>query len=181
MSKYAVIVVDMLNDFVTGALKCERGLAIVPKVKALVEGARAKGVPVIFSNDEHLEGIDREFKVWGPHAVMGTEGAKVIPELQADESRDYIVPKRRYSGFFQTDLDALLRELAVDTVIIAGLHANMCCRHTAADAFMLGYEVVVAGDCTDCFTEEEYLGAIEYFKTVYGAEITTASELVERF
>ena len=46
--KYAVLVVDMLNDFVTGALKCDRGLAIVPKTKELLAGCREKGVPVIF-------------------------------------------------------------------------------------------------------------------------------------
>ena len=59
-NKYAVLVVDMLNDFVTGALKCDRGLAIVPKTKELLEGAREKGVPVIFCNDAHLKDIDHE-------------------------------------------------------------------------------------------------------------------------
>ena len=52
--KYAVLVVDMLNDFVTGALKCDRGLAIVPKTKELLAGCREKGVPVIFCNDAEL-------------------------------------------------------------------------------------------------------------------------------
>ena len=56
--KYAVLVVDMLNDFVTGALKCDRGLAIVPKTKELLTGCRKKGVPVIFCNDAHLKDGD---------------------------------------------------------------------------------------------------------------------------
>ena len=46
--KYAVLVVDMLNDFVTGALKCDRGLAIVPQTAKLLDGCRKKGIPVIF-------------------------------------------------------------------------------------------------------------------------------------
>lgn len=91
--KYAILVVDMLNDFVTGALKCDRGLAIVPKTAELVKGAREKNIPVIFCNDAHLKGIDHELKFWGDHAIAGTEGAKVIPELEVCES-DYIVPKR---------------------------------------------------------------------------------------
>ena len=57
MAKYAVIVVDMLNDFVTGALACDRGKAIVPAVKKLCNAAREKGVPVIFSNDCHIKGV----------------------------------------------------------------------------------------------------------------------------
>ena len=179
-NKAAVIVVDMLNDFVTGALKCDRGLAIVPATAKLLKGARKAGVPVVFSNDAHLKGIDREFEVWGEHAVAGTKGAEVIPELELCD-KDYVVPKRRYSGFFHTDLDLLLRELGVDTVIMTGLHAHMCVRHTSADAFQLGYKVVVATDATDSFTEEDYKGGIKYLKEVYGAELHTVDELLKIF
>lgn len=180
MSKRAILVVDMLNDFVTGALKCDRGLAIVPKTAELLRGAREKGVPVIFCNDAHLKGIDHELKLWGDHAIAGTEGAEVIPELELCD-KDYVVPKRRYSGFFHTDLDLLLKELGVDTVILTGLHAHMCVRHTAADAYQLGYGIVVAKDATDSFTEEDYLYGIKYLKEVYGAEITDVDSLLKTF
>ena len=63
--KTAILVVDMLNDFVTGALKCDRGLAIVPNVKRLLDGAREKNVAVIFCNDAHIKGVDHELKLWG--------------------------------------------------------------------------------------------------------------------
>ena len=180
MSKRAILVVDMLNDFVTGALKCNRGLAIVPKTAELLRGAREKGVPVIFCNDAHLKGIDHELKLWGDHAIAGTKGAEVIPELELCD-KDYVVPKRRYSGFFHTDLDLLLKELGVDTVILTGLHAHMCVRHTAADAYQLGYGIVVAKDATDSFTEEDYLYGIKYLKEVYGAEITDVDSLLKTF
>ena len=117
----AILVVDMLNDFVTGSLACDRGKAIVPATARLLKAAREKGVPVIFCNDCHIKGIDRELKLWGDHAIKGTPGAEVIPELELCE-KDFVVPKRRYSGFFQTDLDILLKELGVQTVIITGLH-----------------------------------------------------------
>ena len=180
MSKRAILVVDMLNDFVTGALKCDRGLAIVPKTAELLRGAREKGVPVIFCNDAHLKGIDHELKLWGDHAIAGTKGAEVIPELELCD-KDYVVPKRRYSGFFHTDLDLLLKELGGDTVILTGLHAHMCVRHTAADAYQLGYGIVVAKDATDSFTEEDYLYGIKYLKEVYGAEITDVDSLLKTF
>ena len=178
--KQAVLVVDMLNDFVTGALKCDRGLAIVPQTSKLLEGARKAGVPVIFYNDAHLKGIDHELKLWGDHAIAGTKGAEVIPELRLCE-KDYVVPKRRYSAFFRTDLDLLLKELGVDTVILTGLHTHMCVRHTAADAYQLGYDVVVAKDATDSFTQEDYDYGIKYLVATYGATITDTDGLLKEW
>lgn len=175
--KTAILVVDMLNDFVTGALKCDRGLAIVPNVARLLKGAREKGIAVVFCNDAHLKGIDHELKLWGDHAIAGTKGAEVIPELGLCDT-DYVVPKRRYSGFFRTDLELLLNELGIDTVVMTGLHTHMCVRHTSADAYCLGYNVVVASDATDSFTEQDYNYGIEYLKTVYGAQVCTVDELL---
>ena len=173
----AILVVDMLNDFVTGALGCDRARDIVPATARLLNAAREKGVPVIYCNDCHLPGIDRELALWGDHAIKGTPGAEVIPEL-APQACDYVVPKRRYSGFFQTDLDILLKELGVKTVIITGLHTHMCCRHTSADAYCLGYDVVAAKEATNSFTEEDYLGGLAYLKTCYGADALSNDELI---
>ncbi len=179
-NKPAILVVDMLNDFVTGAIGCDRAREIVPATARLLDAAREKGVPVIFCNDAHRPGIDRELQIWGDHALVGTPGAEVIPELNLCE-KDYVVPKRRYSGFFQTDLDILLKELGVQTVIICGLHTHMCCRHTSADAYCLGYDVVVAKEATNAFTEEDYLSGLAYLKTCYGADAYTNDELIAAF
>jgi len=176
----AILVVDMLNDFVTGALGCDRARAIVPATAQLLDAARKSGVPVIFCNDAHLPGIDRELQIWGDHAIAGTPGAEVIPELNLCE-KDYVVPKRRYSGFFQTDLDILLKELGVKTVIVTGLHAHMCVRHTSADAYCLGYDVVAAKECLNSFTEEEFQGGLAYLKTCYGADAYSNEELIAAF
>lgn len=180
LNKPAILVVDMLNDFVYGALTCERGKAIVPATARLLDAAREAGIPVIFCNDAHRAGIDRELTIWGDHAIAGTPGAEVIPELKLSK-RDYVVPKRRYSGFFQTDLDILLKELGAQTVVMTGLHAHMCVRHTSADAFSLGYDVVVAKEATDSFTEEDYLGGLAYLKQCYGADAYTNDELIAMF
>ena len=180
LEKPAILVVDMLNDFVTGALACDRGKAIVPATAALLDAARNAGVPVIFCNAAHIAGIDRELKHWGDHAIAGTKGAEVIPELKKSE-KDFVIPKRRYSGFFQTDLDILLKELGVKTVVMTGLHAHMCVRHTSADAYCLGYDVVVAKEATDSFTEEDYVNGHAYLKTCYGADAYTNEELIAAF
>ena len=131
----AILVVDMLNDFVTGSIGCDRAVEILPATARLLEAAREKGVPVIYCNDAHLPGIDRELQIWGDHALVGTHGAEVVPELKP-AACDYVVPKRRYSGFFQTDLDILLKELGVKTVVITGLHTHMCCRHTVTTSWL---------------------------------------------
>ena len=178
MPNKAVIIVDMLNDFVSGSLKCDRAQTKIKPLQSLIKSARDKGIPVIYSNDSHHKNIDNELKLWGDHAISGTKGAEVIDELKPEDG-DYIVPKRRYSGFFQTDLQLLLKELGVDTLIMAGLHANMCVRHTAADAFFWGFQIIVPKDGTEAFTEEDYQSGLDYLKQVYGAEITTVEEVIK--
>jgi nicotinamidase-related amidase len=175
----AVLVIDMLNDFVTGKLKCDRANRIIPNLKKLIETARAKKIPVIYCNDSHFL-TDSELRLWGPHAIRGTEGAQVIPELKPEKS-DYIIEKRTYSGFFETGLDLLLRNLGVDTVIITGLHTNICDRHTAADAFFRGYKIIVAKDAVEAFTDKDQEEGLEYLKTNYKAEIKTVDEIIEGF
>lgn len=180
--KTAILVVDMLNDFVTGVLGCDGAKSIIQTNATLLNEARKHKIPVIFCNDAHYEGIDLELKLWGNHAIKGTKGAEVIPELEAkavqDGGLDYIVDKRRYSGFFATDLDLLLRELGVESVILTGLHTHMCVRHTSADAYFRGYEVIIAEDATSAFTPADHESGIAYLKLCYGAKIHKVAELV---
>ncbi len=180
MGKAAVIVIDMLKDFVYGALKCERAFSIIPNIQKLLESARRKGIPVIYANDAHLPEVDLEFKKWGPHAIKGTEGAEVIDELKPKDG-DFIIEKRRYSSFYETGLDMLLRELKVDTLILTGLHTNICVKHTAADAFYRGYKIIIPEDCVTTFNEEDHRWGLKYAKEIYGAEITTSQEIIKRW
>jgi len=176
--KKAVIIIDMLNDFVTGNLKCERAEKIIPNLKRLVEAARKKGVPVIYANDAHYEEDFEVVRRWGSHAIKGSPGAQVIPELEPS-GKDYIVEKRTYSGFFETGLDPLLRSLNVDIVILGGLHTHICVRHTAADAFFRGYKIIVAKDGVETFTEKDQEEGLKYLENVYGAELKTVDEIIK--
>ena len=176
--KQAILVIDMLNDFITGALKCDRGVAIVPQTVKLLDGARKVGIPVIFCNDAHVKGVDHELKHWGEHAIAGTHGAEVIPELKLCD-KDFVVPKRRFSAFFHTDLDLLLKELGVDTVVVCGLQTHICVQHTVADAYYLSYNVAVPKDATDCFTQEIYDYTIKYLADIYGAKICDVDSLLK--
>ncbi len=177
--KEAILVVDMLNDFATEAF-CDHQLTVFEPMNRLLDCARKVGVPVIFCNDAHIKGVDKELKLWGDHAIAGTKGAEIIPEITVAPT-DYVVPKRRYSGFFQTGLDLLLRELGVDTVIVAGLYSNICVRHTAGDAYCLGYNVVVPKDASDSFVATDYESDLQYLASVYNAEITDVDSVVSKW
>lgn len=150
----ALLIIDMLNDFLEeeGALVVPDAKRIVPRVKQLLEEARKQGVPVIYITDSHRED-DREFQYWPPHAVSDTWGGKVIEEL-APLAGEYIVPKRRYSAFFGTDLDTLLRELDIRRLYLAGVLSNICVYATAMDASMRGYDVSVFKDGVASMSEE---------------------------
>ena len=175
--KPAVLVIDMLNDFVTGELKCDTAQEIIPNILQLLNAARKSDWPVVYCNDAHLN-CDSELKKWGPHAMKDTKGAEVIPELGPTQ-KDYIVEKRTYSGFYETGLDLLLRDLNLDTVVITGMHTNICDRHTAADAFFRGYNIIVASDGTGTFTKEEHEQGLKYLEEIYDAEIKTVEEIIE--
>lgn len=184
MNNKAVIVLDMLNDFVTGGLKCERAMHIIPNLKKLMAEARKHNVPVIYSNDAHLPVDEEVVERWGKHAIKGTKEAEVIPELKPQKT-DYVVEKRTYSGFHETGLDMLLRSLyhgeGVKTVILTGLHTNICVRHTAADAFFRGYKIIVAMDGVEAFTQKDHEQGLEYLKNIYNAKILTVEKIIKGF
>jgi nicotinamidase-related amidase len=180
----AVIIIDLLNDFVTGDLKTERAQRIIPKLKKLIEAARKHNVPVIYSNDAHLPLDFEVVEKWGKHAIKGTKGAEVIPELKPTV-KDYIVEKRAYSGFYETGLDSLLRSLykgeGAKAVILGGLHTNICVRHTAADAFFRGYKIIIAKDGVEAFSNEDQEQGLKYLGNTYNAKIMTIDEIVKEF
>ncbi|MGB9713669.1 MAG: cysteine hydrolase family protein [Candidatus Bathyarchaeales archaeon] len=184
MDNKAVIIIDMLRDFVAGELKCERAQRIVPNLKRLVEAARKRNIPIIYSNDAHYPQDFEIVQKWGKHAIKGTKGAEVIPELKPS-AKDYVVEKRVYSGFFETGLDPLLRSLyngeGVKAVILCGIHTHICVRHTAADAFFRGYKIIIAKDGVEAFTQEEHEQGLKYLQNVYNAKLMTVDEIIKEF
>ncbi len=176
----ALLIIDMLNDFVSrdGKLYVPKSEEIIPNVKALADAFRKNGLPVIYANDSHIPKIDKELQLWGEHAVRGTWGAEVVEELKPREG-DFVIKKRRYSAFFSTDLDLVLRELGVDELVLTGVATNVCVLHTAADAFFRGYKLVIVEDGTMAYPPESQGEWLEYMKRIYGAKVVTAEELLK--
>nr|WP_148217141.1 isochorismatase family cysteine hydrolase [Acidilobus saccharovorans] len=168
----ALVIVDMLNDFIDGALATPEAKATVAPARKVLEAFRRNGWPVIYVNDAHYP-TDIEMPLWGPHAMKGTRGAEVYSELAPREG-EYVLEKHAYSGFFGTALDHILRSLGVDTVVLVGLDADICVRHTAADAFFRGYKVVVVRDAVAARIDKNWE---TYYKKVYGATVLNSDEV----
>ncbi len=178
VSKSAVLVIDMLNDFVTGKFGFAGARRIVPNIKELLEFAKRKKIPIAYVCDSHPP-KDPEFKLWGPHAVKGTKGAEVIPEL-SPRAGDLVVEKRTYNGFFGTELDEKLRRRRVKNLILTGVLTDVCVLHTAANAFFLGYDVTVLADCVASPNERAHRFFLEYMRRVYGVRVIGLRELLGR-
>ena len=134
--------------------------------------------------------------LWGPHAMKGTEGAKIIDELKLKDEKnattiimtrteEYVIPKRTFSAFDGTGLDKALRGIydgkGADTLIITGLHTNICDRHTCYDVFVRGFNIIVPEDGVEAFTEEEYKSGLEYLNRIYGAKIKKVGDIIHSF
>jgi nicotinamidase-related amidase len=175
--KPAILVIDVIQDFVYGRFGSERAASILPRLRGLLDHARSRGVPVVYLTDAHLPEGDAEFEIWGEHAVMESEGAEIVDGLKPGEG-DFRILKRHYSCFYATGLDALLRELGLDTVVLTGLVTDICVQHTAADAFFRGYKILVPKDCVEAVSDEAQEGSLGYMERMYGAEITSSEELI---
>lgn len=176
----AVLVVDMLNDFCTagGAMVLSGGDVLYAPQNALMDAARQAGMPVAFINDAHRPGLrqDREFDKRTPHCIEGTWGAEVVSELTQGPD-DLHITKRRFSGFFNTDLDLTLKDMQIDTLIVAGVVTNVCVRSTVHDAFFLGYKVIVPEDCVAATGPREQISSLYDISNNYGI-VSGSAEII---
>ena len=174
-AKTAVLVIDVLGgdgDVLPGLEE------MVKNAERICSAARAAGMPVIFSCDAHLAGVDRELELWGDHGIKGTDAARPVASLGVCED-DFIVPKRRYDGFFQTDLDLLLRELGVDTLIAFCADTNICVLQTLAGAYFRTYKSIVAADACATFLIGTQEAGLEYFSRCYDSRVVTTEKVLE--
>lgn len=174
LAKTAVLVVDVLG----GEGGVVPGLeTMAENAAAIAKAARKAGVPVVFSCDAHVPGLDKELELWGEHGIAGTDAAQPLALLEAGAG-DYIVPKRRYDGFFQTDLDLTLRELGADTLIVCGADTNICVLQTLAGAYFRTYKTVVAADACGTFLIGTQEAGLEYFSRCYDSRVVSTATVL---
>ena len=168
----AILVVDMLNDFFKegGAMVLEGGEVLYEPIEQLMHSGRALNMPVFWLN-QTLRPDDSLFNKRVVHCLEGTWGVGIVDDLTVADT-DIIVPKRRYSGFFQTSLDLYLRERNIQQVIVTGVVTNICVRSTVNDAFFLGYDVFVPEECVMATSDQLQQSHLYDIDTHYGTVLS---------
>jgi nicotinamidase-related amidase len=149
-SASALIVVDMVRDFTDpeGLVYYPQNREILPKIARVLEICRGAGMLIVFMQHCYRKDkFDRNLITMRPNCIEGSGGEDIDPMLSVDRERDYVIKKRRYSAFFGTDLDLVLREHGIGTVIVVGTKTNCCIRATVTDAYNLDYRAIVLSDC----------------------------------
>ena len=173
MNKEALLISDMLNDFVREGAPLEVPAArdILPALQRRLAAARARGIPVIYICDAHRPD-DPEFSRmgWPPHGVKGSQGAEVVAELAPLET-DPVVEKTTYSGFHHTGLEGILQALGVERLVLTGVVTNICILYIAYDAVIRGYQVTVPVDCVAPLDPADGEFALRQMEQVLGVTV----------
>ena len=162
----AIIVVDMLKDNLKESSRnpyCQEAKEIIPNLQRLLEEGRKRGFPIVFACDNFLEGdfiFRGRMKV---HSLRGTKGAQVVDDLKP-EATDIILPKRRFSAFFKTDLDQTLRTLGVDTIVVTGITVEVCVLMTAMDGLSHDFSVILLEDCSASRSKDFHQGCLSLYR-----------------
>lgn len=138
----------------------------------LVDAAHTNKVPVIFIQEVHRPDlVDFGRELDGDediHCLEGDPRTEVAKEEMGFRKGDYIIPKRRYSAFFGTDFEILLRGLKIDTLILCGGLTDVCVHYTFVDGHQSDYFCRVAEDCcggSSIAAHEAALKAMKYLQT----------------
>jgi nicotinamidase-related amidase len=181
--KPALLIIDMQNDGIKpeSRLYTPGAKALVPVINKLANVARSAGVPVIWITQEHrrqLVDFGREADISPIHCVEGSAGADIIEGLERLDG-DYTVIKRRYSGFYNTDLEVLLRCLGVDTVILTGIITDGCVLMTAMDAHARDFYLRVVADGCATTDDEAHRAALRIMARTQPNVVIDSEEAVQ--
>ena len=168
----ALFVIDMLKDFLNkdGALYCgDQCRKITLFVKEKIEEFHKEGILVVFICDAHKED-DLEFKVFPKHCVAGTKGAEIIDELPVGKD-DVIIRKTRYSAFYGTNLDDVLKNKPISEVHVVGICTSICVMDTVGDLRDRDYKVIVYKEGVADFDERSYQFSVERMEKIYAAKV----------
>ncbi len=180
MNNTALLIVDMVRDFTDpeGKVFYPQNREVLPKIRKVLDECRKHDCLIVFlQHCNRKDKADRRIASMRENCMEGTIGIEIDSMLPVDEKKDYVICKRRYSGFFGTDLDLVLRENKIENLIIVGTKTNCCIRATATDAFYLDYNGIVISDCVATNSEEvnkvhledirKYLGQVMDSETLF--------------
>lgn len=180
----AILVLDMTNDSIAPTARAvELRKKILGRAGEFLAWGRQSGRPVVHICSARRKTDKWFLKYWEFVNEIWTPGQAPIPELY-DSKRDCIVHKRRYSGFFGSDLDITLRELGVDSLMLMGWSTSLAVLSTALDAWQLGYPTTVVSDLTVAHAwgghsiEENQQWSLDLIKAFAMSRLATTDELM---
>lgn len=182
-NKSALLVVDMQKFFLepTSPTFTCGGLAILPTLKKLIAAFRRIRRPLIFTRHvHHPQGIDAGIMGWWWKGMCleGSPESEIHEEL-APLPHEKVIFKHRYSAFYNTDLETVLRCLKIEDLVICGVMTNLCCESTARDAYFRDFRVFFLADATGSINEEMHLASL--LNLAFGfACVTTANRVISR-
>ncbi|ADK84559.1 isochorismatase hydrolase [Desulfarculus baarsii DSM 2075] len=172
MNGRALLVIDMLHDFIdaAGALYCgDHAAAIVPEVRRLLQQHRQEGSLIIFVADSHPVD-DLEFRLFPPHCLTGTPGAAPLPGFEPLPG-EYWLSKSRYSAFYGTELDDILRRRQINEVHLCGVCTSICVMETCSDLRNRDIKAVVHSQAVADFDQQAHAYALQRMQKILGAHL----------
>ena len=179
---YAILIVDMLNDFFAkGVLKKLRP-ELVRNINRLVGESRRQGHPIIWIRQEVAPDLSdapllvRKKKI---HTIIaGTPGCQLLPELD-HQPTDHEIIKKRQSAFFRTELDSLLSQLGSTHLVLGGIATHACIRVTAIDAYQRDYEVLIPSECVASPDREHHEISLRFLDEGLIAQVQPLDTILE--
>ena len=175
MYKNALVVVDMVKDFTdpAGLVYYPPVSDILPRIAEAVAECRSAGFLIIFMRHCYRrDKYDKNLLAMRPNCIEGSGGEELDPSMPVEDN-DYIIAKRRYSAFYGTDLDLVLREHGVENIVIAGTKTNCCIRATVHDAYYNCYNIIVLSDCVATDSQEVNAVHLDDIRKYFGRVMTT--------
>jgi nicotinamidase-related amidase len=174
----ALLLIDVVNDlaFEGAEALISQAEPMALRLAALKRRAVNAGVPIVYVNDNFGQWRS-DFRHTVSHCTARTSPGRTVSRRLRPTNRDYFVLKPKHSGFYDTTLDTLLKDLKVQRVILAGIAGNICVLFTANDAYMRGFRLYAPADCIVSNTSEDNAQALRQIAMVMKGQIQQSTQL----
>ena len=161
----AILIIDMLNDFFADQRLKERRAELCAKINELIDWGRKNKLKIIWVRQEFKKDLSDAFltmrKKQIRKTIEKTEGSQILHELTPQPGEVEIV-KKRYSPFYNTRLDEILKKEGIIRLILCGINTHACVRMAAIDAFQRDMEVIIAAECVESYDKEHHEISLRY-------------------
>ncbi|QTA37867.1 cysteine hydrolase [Thermosipho ferrireducens] len=171
----ALLIIDVQNDFATpkGSLYFKGAENVIDPIKKLILKFKEKELPIFYTQDWHLQN-DPEFNIWPQHCVENTPGAEIVDDIKKvleNYDKAFSIKKTRYSAFYNTNFDKMLKELNITEIDVVGLVTNICVLFTVEELRNRQIETNVYKNCVASYDKELHNLSLKLMKEVLRANI----------